>query len=107
MRVRDSRLLPVLPALVVALALAYGAGVAGADALIAVPALLLVLPLVAGRYVGEERLVRLARRPPALRRRGDVRVVRPRTARRVGPRGGVLIAVALARRGPPQGAVAR
>jgi hypothetical protein len=71
------------------------------DALIAAPGLLLLLPLVVGTYVGEDGLVRLRRetpfrpgagaRPPALRR----------GRAHDGPRGSLLIALALARRGPP------
>jgi hypothetical protein len=108
MRIRDRTLLCAMVAATVALAAVHGVAGVGADALIAAPALFLLLPLVAGRYVGSERLVRLARRVPrpALRR-GARRVVRVRPARRVGPRGGLLIAVSLARRGPPASVAAR
>src|SRR4051812_36393857 len=107
MRVRDRRLLAALGGLAVVLVVAHGAAGVGADALIAVPALLLFLPLLGGRYVGEERLSRLARPLRGFGRRRDVRVARPRSAPRAGARGGVLIAVALARRGPPQSIAAR
>jgi hypothetical protein len=108
MRIRDRTLLGAMVAAAVALAVVHAATGVGADALIAAPALLVLLPLVAGRYVGSERLVRLARRVPrpALRR-GARPVVRVRAGRRVGPRGGLLIAVSLARRGPPASAGAR
>ena len=65
------------------------------------PLVFLLLTLVAGRYVGEERIARLAAR---LQRRV------PRAARRLAPRpspspvlprGGRLIAASLAQRGPP------
>ena len=95
------RLLPValmgvclLPALTVA---GFGAGL-----LLLSPALLLALPLLAGRYVGERGLVRLARRArPRLRRLRPARVPRP-WPRAVAVRGGRLIAAALAERGPPR-----
>jgi hypothetical protein len=99
---RDRRLVLAAAALATAaLALVAAATAAGPDALIALPALLLALPLAGGRYVGEERLARLVRRAPRPSRRRDTRVARRRPRRRAGPRGGLLIAVALARRGPP------
>ncbi len=71
------------------------------DVLLAAPALLLFLPLLAGRYVGEERLARLAARSRAPRVRA-VSSARPvLRAPRVLARGGRLIAVALAERAPP------
>jgi hypothetical protein len=105
MPARDRRLLLVLAALAVLLALAQSATGIGADALIAVPGLLLLLPLAAGQYVGEERLARCL--PRRAHRRDAVVVVRRRAPRRAAPRGGLLIAVALARRGPPARAAAR
>jgi hypothetical protein len=108
MRVRAR--LPLCLTAAAALAVAFGlllAGVGG-DALMAAPALLVLLPLVAGRYVGSERLVRLVRRLPAPRRRGaEARPAPRRPVRRAGARGGLLIAVALGRRGPPESALAR
>jgi hypothetical protein len=63
------------------------------------PAFLLALPLLAGRYVGAERLSGVATRVRA------VRPARLRLARRpwlrVPPRGGLLIAASLAVRPPP------
>src|SRR4051812_8811639 len=101
MRVRDRLLLCALVAALLVAAVAH----VHADALIAVPALLLLLPLAAGRYVGSERLVRLARRVPRPRlRRGTRAAVLRRPVLRVVPRGGLLIAVSLARRGPPASA---
>src|SRR3954454_15219502 len=71
------------------------------DVLLAVPGLLLVLPLLAGRYVGEDRLADLAGRAIAPRRRSPVSLGARRRAPRVLPRGGRLIPAALAERGPP------
>jgi hypothetical protein len=67
------------------------------------PLLLFLATLVAGRYVGEERIARLADRVP----RPGTR--RPRVALQgrlqfapvLLPRGGRLIAASLAHRGPP------
>jgi hypothetical protein len=63
------------------------------------PAFLLALPLLAGRYLGAERLSRAARHAPALRP-ARVQLVRCRWLR-VPPRGGSLIASSLAVRPPP------
>ena len=77
------------------------------DVLIAAPGLLLLLPLAAGRYVGEDGLVRIARATP-FRPRGAARAPAVRRGRSpVVPRGGLLIALALARRGPPAPVAAR
>jgi hypothetical protein len=68
------------------------------------PALLLVLPLVAGRYVGEEHLVALVatRRPGRLPRPAKAIAARATPApRALVARGGLLLAAALAERGPP------
>lgn len=98
---RDTLALLGLAGVAVALALVQSATGAGADVLIAAPGLLLLLPLVAGRYVGEGGLVRLARARPYRERTAApapaIRRGRPHAV----PRGGLLIAVALARRGPP------
>jgi hypothetical protein len=68
------------------------------------PALLLLLPLLAGRYLGEDALdrLRVARaRPPARRLRR--RAAAPARNRHVAlvPRGGLLLASSLATRPPP------
>jgi hypothetical protein len=88
--------------------LAILAHVAGAGALLGCPALVLVLPLLGGRYVGEARLARLVGRL-APRRRPLAPRTSPRLPRapRVLPRGGRLIAARLAERGPPACAAAR
>ena len=108
MRVRAPVLLWLTAAAALAAAVALlSAGVAS-DALMAAPALLLLLPLAVGRYVGSEHLVRLVRRLPAPRRRGaEPRPAPRRPLRRAGARGGLLIAVSLGRRGPPASALAR
>lgn len=62
------------------------------------PAFLLLLPLLAGHYVGEGMLAPL--RPPV--RRAAARVLRrPRPAARLAPRGGLLLGCSLAGRAPP------
>ena len=67
------------------------------------PAIVLLASLLTGRYVGEDRLARLAasRRPP--RRRAQARTVPTAAARRrpLMPRGGRLVATSLAVRPPP------
>jgi hypothetical protein len=67
------------------------------------PLLALALPLVAGRYLGEDALERLrVRREPARRRRAaPAMLTGVRRAAAAFPRGGRLIADALAERGPP------
>jgi uncharacterized membrane protein len=68
------------------------------------PAVVLALPLVLGRYVGEQQLVELAARPPARSRRRGVRVESPRSYARVMQRGGRLVASGMAKRPPPAAA---
>jgi hypothetical protein len=71
----------------------------------AVPLLAVALPLVAGRYLGEEALERLReRRQPARRPAATGLLPAARRAALVFPRGGRLIAHALAERGPPAAA---
>jgi hypothetical protein len=68
----------------------------------AVPALVLVAPLLVGRYPGEEAIARrvAAARPRA--RCGAVQLgIRARGAASVFPRGGLLMATGLAVRPPP------
>ena len=68
------------------------------------PALVLALPLLLGRYVGEQQLVELATRPPAPSRGRGVRVESPRSYARVMQRGGRLVASGMAKRPPPAAA---
>ncbi len=75
------------------------------DILLVLPALLFALPLLAGRYVGEEHLAKLAAAFVAARRRPAPSL--PTTARRsplAVPRGGRLMAACLAVRPPPAAA---
>jgi hypothetical protein len=68
------------------------------------PALFLALPLLAGRYVGEDRVARLVAGMTWLRRRRAAHRLLaqlPRAPRIVLARGGRLLAVGLAERGPP------
>jgi hypothetical protein len=98
---RDHHLLFGLAGFTLALAALTLVGV-HSDVLLAVPVLLFALPLMAGRYVGEERLARLAAAFVAARRRpaGSVRTTARRFPLAV-PRGGRLIAASLAVRPPP------
>lgn len=98
---RDRHLLFGLSALTLALAALTLVGV-DSDVLMALPVLLLALPLLAGRYVGEERLARLvAAFVPARRRRAGSQPTTARCSLRALPRGGHLIAASLAVRPPP------
>jgi hypothetical protein len=96
---RDRHLLLGLAAMTLGLALA---GIHG-DVLLALPALLLALALLSGRYVGEERLARLAAAfVPARRRAATTSLpAHARRSPRALPRGGRLIAASLAVRPPP------
>jgi hypothetical protein len=71
------------------------------------PALVLALPLLLGRYVGEKQLVELAGHSPARPRRRGTRVASPRSYARVMQRGGRLVASGMAKRPPPRPAPAR
>ena len=98
---RDRHLLLGLAALALALGAATLVGVHG-DVLLAAPALLFALPLLAGRYVGEEQLARLTGNRVTVRRRAAAAL--PASARRsprAMVRGGRLIAASLAVRPPP------
>jgi hypothetical protein len=102
---RDRRVLWASAALAVGLALL--AAVAGHEEVVAyaAPFLGVVLPLLAGRYVGEDQIARIAARVER-RRRSHSRpaaqlAVRRRHARVLAPRGTRLLARALAERAPP------
>jgi hypothetical protein len=98
---RDQRILVGLAFVSMALVVVHSMLGLDPDLLLAVPALVLFLPLACGRYVGEEgiaSLIAFCRRPVA---RAIARRGRPVRALRILPRGGRLIAVSLARRGPP------
>lgn len=108
---RDRRALVALTLLSLLGLLAESAGVLAPALLYAAPLLVIALPLIAGRYLGEERIARLARAVQRRRRRGPVaRVSAPAgalRALRVVPRGGRLIAHSLAVRPPPPALLAR
>jgi hypothetical protein len=101
MRRGELRLLAIGCGLALAVVLACVAIGAGEGVLFIAPALMLALPLLSGRYLGAERLVRISRSRCATRRRPA-----PSPARRwfllTLPRGGLLIASSLAVRPPPQ-----
>ncbi|HEX4344387.1 MAG TPA: hypothetical protein VHZ31_02380 [Solirubrobacteraceae bacterium] len=98
---RDRRLLLGLAALTLALAALTQVG-APSDVLLALPVLLLSLPLLAGRYVGEDRLARLAAAFVSTPRRAAAAPAAvARRSPRALPRGGRLIASSLAVRPPP------
>lgn len=98
---RDRLVLFGLATVTLALAVLTQAGV-DSDVLLALPVLLFVVPLIAGRYVGEERLARLAAACVPCHRRatGSLPTTSRRTPRAL-PRGGHLIATSLAVRPPP------
>jgi hypothetical protein len=99
---RDLRPLLAVAALGVVVALAESVAGLHSGLLLLSPALVLLLPLLAGRYLGEERLERLVARRAAPRRRRPVSAAPPRRRpRAVVARGGRLLASALAERGPP------
>jgi len=106
MPARDRRVL--LTGAVATSALLVVAAVAGQTDLLVygAPLFLLAVPLLAGRYVGEERLERLRGHTRRTRRRMPA-AARPAVRRWVAllPRGGRLIAEALAVRPPPALAV--
>jgi hypothetical protein len=66
---RDQRLLLGLAALTLVFALVQSATGISGDVLLAAPALVILLPLLAGRYVGEDGLARLTAAMAPLRRR--------------------------------------
>jgi hypothetical protein len=100
---RDQRLM--LGAAVAMSALLLAAGLVGHPELLAyaAPVFLLAVPLLAGRYVGEDRLERLRERRARPSRLRPTAVALPAKRRVVAllPRGGRLIATALAVRPPP------
>jgi hypothetical protein len=69
------------------------------------PALLLAVPLLAGRYIGEDVIERARRAragaPPVRDRGRSPRPALPRPVAALVPRGGLLLAASLATRPPP------
>ena len=99
---RDRRIMRNLGLLAVVVACALMVAGLAQGVLFLGPALLLVLPLLAGRYVGEDVVVALATLRVAARRPAPRLSARlPRAPRAVRPRGGRLLAASLAERGPP------
>jgi hypothetical protein len=98
---RDRQLLFALAGLTLAIVSLTLLGV-HSDVLLAAPVLVLALPLLAGRYVGEQQLARLAAAYDAAPRRAATTLA-PSGVRapRSLPRGGRLIACSLAVRPPP------
>lgn len=86
-----------------ALMLGEAAGALSPDILYFAPLLLLGLPLLGGRYVGEAAITRMAATRRPVRRRASTRVAEPAARRfvRLLPRGGRLVASSLAVRPPP------
>ena len=68
-----------------------------------VPALVVLVPLLAHRYPGERRIAALAvrRRPPVRRRPSRARLAHRRPLLLAPPAGGALLAFELAGRAPP------
>ena len=105
---RDQRILLGLAALTLLFAVVQSATGISSDVLLAAPAVLLLLPLLAGRYVGEDGIARLSALVATPRRRPVAqRATPPLRAPLVLARGGRLIGEALARRGPPSLSLAR
>jgi hypothetical protein len=72
------------------------------DLLLLSPALVLLVPLLLGRYLGADRLERLAARARTARPRRAVSLAPPRRRpRSAAAHGGRLLAFALAERAPP------
>jgi hypothetical protein len=104
---RDRRILLGLAALTVLFAVVQSVTGISGDVLLAAPALILLLPLLAGRYLGEDGLARLSAFAAPPRRRPAVsRIPGTLRAPRILARGGQLIGDALGTRGPPAFALA-
>jgi hypothetical protein len=93
----------LLPACALAGAWLAVGGVAGFSEvfLLLTPAFVLALPLIAGHYIGAERLCRVASQRSPITSRTPAIEFAPRARRGVLPRGGLLIAASLAVRPPP------
>jgi hypothetical protein len=97
---RGRRLLLVACAFPLGWLLAHSVLDVGVGGLFLAPAMLLAVPLLAGRYVGADRLSRGG--PARLRvRRTDATGFATRPSQITLPRGGLLIAASLAVRPPP------
>ena len=92
-----------------ALLLAFSFGVIGGAMLHAAPLVLLVLPLLGGRFVGESAIERLVARGEGLPSRvsASPMTISARGTTRSFVRPGLLLAASLAGRGPPASLLAR
>lgn len=104
MCLRDLRPLLVIVIVATLSAALVTVGGASADLLAFAPALLLLVPLLMGRYVGERSLRRLSVRFADRRRRAadNAAPMAPRHPRRLAAAGGLLLAERLAGRAPPR-----
>jgi hypothetical protein len=75
--------------------------------LVLAPALLLLVPLLGGRYVGESTLSRLSGRRTVVRRRCIAAAPVRWRVLDAAPHGGLLLARRIAGRAPPRAAIAR
>lgn len=101
---RHPHLPNVLVAILAPIAIAVALVAGGPDALLAAPSLICLVPLLLGRYIGEEKLGGLARWVERRRRprpQAAVAAVAVRPSKSRLPRGGRLIAACLAVRPPP------
>lgn len=101
---RDQRLLVVLAAVAALWLMVAAALGATSGALYFAPLVTLLVPLLLGRYVGEEPLARLRERVARTLPRARREAARPasvRAPRALFPRGGRLLAAHLAVRPPP------
>jgi hypothetical protein len=105
---RDLRILLLLSVLALGLAMAQSVVGLSTGFLFMAPAMVMFLPLIAGRcYLGERRLARLTRAVPAPRRAAAPGRGPRRAERRLLPRGGSLLAFSLAVRPPPAASITR
>jgi hypothetical protein len=105
---RDLRILLLLSVLALGLAMAQSVVGLSTGVLFMAPALVMFLPLIAGRcYLGERRLARLTRAVPEPRRIAALVHAPRRAERRLLPRGGSLLAFSLAVRPPPVAPITR
>jgi hypothetical protein len=99
---RELRSLLFLAAVAAAWMLTQGIADIQSGWLIMAPALVLLVPLLSGRYVGERVLAKVAGRARTPRRRAVASLsARPRAPRATHRRGTLLLAFGLAERGPP------
>ena len=99
---RDRIVLWAFAALVLAWMVADALTGSATGLLYLAPALVLALPLILGRFPGEEALAGFAAAAPATAAQAAARIPAPRSYVRVMQRGGRLVASALAKRPPPR-----